>query len=80
MENSYKYFENRACKYYPCHTDIEDMNCLFCYCPLYSIDNCPGNCKYVEIDGKKVKDCMDCKFPHRAENYEVIMQILSGTD
>lgn len=34
-ENSYRFFFNRECQYYPCHEGIEEMNCLFCYCPLY---------------------------------------------
>ena len=47
MENSYRYFENRACKFYPCH-DMEHLNCLFCYCPLNSMEHCPGNPAYIE--------------------------------
>ena len=27
-------FENRECKYYPCH-ETDNINCLFCYCPLF---------------------------------------------
>ena len=30
-ENSYRFFSNRECQYYPCHEGIEEMNCLFCY-------------------------------------------------
>ena len=37
-ENSYKYFKNTDCKYFPCHKGLsDDFNCLFCYCPMYSI-------------------------------------------
>lgn len=36
MENSHRFFENRECKYFPCHKGLEDFNCLFCYCPLYN--------------------------------------------
>ena len=42
-ENSYRFFSNRECQYYPCHEGIEEMNCLFCYCPLYERRHCPGN-------------------------------------
>ena len=42
MKNSYKYFENRGCKYYPCHRDIQNVNCMFCYCPLYNFEEYPG--------------------------------------
>ncbi|MFW5671451.1 MAG: cysteine-rich small domain-containing protein, partial [Acetivibrio ethanolgignens] len=36
MENSYRFFENRECKYFPCHKGLKELNCLFCYCPLYN--------------------------------------------
>lgn len=75
MKNSYKYFENRACQYYPCH-DMEHINCLFCYCPLNSMEDCPGNPKYIEINGKCIKDCSACTFPHEADHYDVIMKFL----
>lgn len=35
VHNSSRFFENRACAYYPCHRDIEQINCMFCYCPMY---------------------------------------------
>jgi len=76
MENSYRFFENKDCKYFPCHSGLEDFNCLFCYCPLYPRENCPGNYKWIEVDGKKIKDCMGCSFPHQPENYEIIMEFL----
>ncbi len=76
MENSYCYFENRDCKYYPCHENVENINCLFCYCPLYNIKNCPGNYEMIESGGKQIKSCMDCTFPHKPENYEKVNAIL----
>ena len=92
MENSYKYFKNTDCKYFPCHKGLsDDFNCLFCYCPLYtlgkscggncdcpmySMPNCPGSKTYIEKNGKKIKVCTDCTFPHRPENYDKIIQIL----
>ncbi|MBQ7774883.1 MAG: metal-binding protein [Lachnospiraceae bacterium] len=76
MENSYRYFRNTECKYYPCHEGIEDINCLFCYCPLYHMESCPGNSQYLEVEGKKIKVCTDCTFPHKPENYDVIMKRL----
>jgi len=77
MENAYKYFENRACKYYPCHNEMQHINCLFCYCPLYSMAACPGEYRFIESNGKQIKECTDCTFPHEAENYEIIMAFLS---
>jgi len=76
MSNSYCYFENRECKYYPCHKGIEEMNCLFCYCPMYTYENCPGNPKIKEKDGRNIKDCTDCIFPHKAENYTAVNEFL----
>ena len=64
MENSYKFFKNTDCKYYPCHKNIKDLNCLFCYCPLYFIKDCGGNFK---INKKGIKDCADCIVPHVSE-------------
>ena len=77
MEHSYKYFENKACKYYPCHEGIEELNCLFCYCPLYGLTHCPGTYEYIEIPSGRIKSCMNCIFPHRAENYDIVIQLLS---
>ncbi|MBP3339913.1 MAG: metal-binding protein [Lachnospiraceae bacterium] len=76
MENSYKYFENTNCKYYPCHKDEEHINCLFCYCPLYHMEKCPGNPSYILSNNKNIKVCEDCTFPHKAENYEKIIKLL----
>ena len=74
---SYRYFQNRDCEYFPCHTGIEreDFNCLFCYCPLYALgDRCGGAFTYTE-DG--IKDCSKCVKPHRKENYDAIIQKIS---
>ena len=76
MEDSYKFFQNNKCKYFPCHKGLTDFNCLFCYCPMYSMPNCPGSKTYIEKNGKKIKVCTDCTFPHRPENYDKIIQIL----
>lgn len=76
MENSYRFFENKDCKYYPCHNGMERMNCLFCYCPLYLLEKCPGTPEYMERDGKWIKVCTNCHFPHKPENYEIVIHIL----
>lgn len=72
MDN-YKFFHHTACEYFPCHmTDKpEDFNCLFCYCPLYTLGkDCGGNFTYTETG---IKDCSNCLIPHRRENYDHIM-------
>ena len=51
MSENYKFFQNNKCEYFPCHKGIpeEDFNCLFCYCPLYTLGkNCGGNCEFLE--------------------------------
>ena len=79
MSNSYRYFENRDCKYYPCHQGTDRINCLFCYCPLYPMQNCPGDYRMIEkADGQRIKSCMDCTFPHKEENYDKVNQILKS--
>ena len=76
MEHSYRFFENKDCKYFPCHEKDGDFNCLFCYCPLYAMEHCPGQYEYHEINGKRIKFCTDCTFPHKPENYDIIIQFL----
>ena len=68
----YKFFQNRACEYFPCHAgaDAEGFSCLFCFCPLYALgDQCGGNFTYT--DGG-IKDCSHCLRPHKKENYDDI--------
>ena len=70
----YKFMQNRNCEYFPCHKGIpeQEFNCLFCYCPLYALgENCGGNCAFLE---NGIKDCSGCLKPHRAENYDKIME------
>ncbi|NLG02688.1 MAG: metal-binding protein [Clostridia bacterium] len=76
MKQSAKFFSNKECEYYPCHEGIEEVNCLFCYCPLYRFEECLGNPSYIERDGKRIKCCTECTFPHKAEHYDQIMEYL----
>ena len=69
----HSFFQNRECKYFPCHKTegMDAFNCLFCYCPLYALGTeCGGNFKITK-DG--IKDCSECLIPHRRENYEYII-------
>lgn len=62
--NSYKFMCNKDCKYFPCHKvdNLEDFNCMFCYCPLYMLDDkCGGNFRYTS---EGIKDCSNCTIPH----------------
>ena len=75
MENSFKFFANTDCRYFPCHekADPENFNCLFCYCPLYLLgDQCGGNFEYIG-KSKTIKCCTKCTFPHEPENYDTII-------
>lgn len=80
----HRFYQNKGCKYFPCHDLIESdlskalFNCMFCYCPLYALGNdCGGNFKINKSkDGKLIKDCSDCVLPHRPEIYEYINQKL----
>ncbi len=70
---SYKYFENKECDFYPCH-NLEKQNCLFCFCPLYTME-CDGD--YEMIPDKKgglVKDCSNCVLPHLDNGYDYIVE------
>ncbi|MSS44385.1 metal-binding protein [Anaerosalibacter bizertensis] len=70
MENSYKFYRNIACKYFPCHKvkNEEEFSCLFCYCPLYFLEECGGN----HQNYKGIKDCTNCLIPHSPKGYEYI--------
>lgn len=70
MENSYRFFNNKSCAYFPCHetTKPDEFNCLFCYCPLYFLEECGGNYVYTN----KIKDCSNCKIPHSYKGYDYI--------
>ena len=70
MDNSYRFYKNTACEYFPCHKvkDEENFNCMFCYCPLYFLEECGGNYK----NNYGIKDCTDCLIPHNPKGYDYI--------
>lgn len=52
----------------------QDINCLFCYCPLYSLGTeCGGNYRFTS---KGVKDCSNCTVCHEEGGYERVVSIL----
>ena len=77
MKNGYKFFKNKECIYYPCHKELKEMNCLFCFCPLYHLKECGGSYTYTD---QGIKDCSGCIFPHIPENYDKIIEKLSRMD
>ncbi|MBQ4641697.1 MAG: cysteine-rich small domain-containing protein [Oscillospiraceae bacterium] len=69
---NYDFFQNRECEYFPCHkgADRENFNCLFCFCPLYTLGgDCGGNFTHTK---EGIKDCSGCLIPHRRENYGLV--------
>nr|WP_320025922.1 cysteine-rich small domain-containing protein [uncultured Acetobacterium sp.] len=74
--SNFKFFQHQDCEYFPCHqvNNLEDFNCLFCYCPLYALGkNCGGNFTYTD---KGIKNCSDCSYPHRKENFDGVLEKL----
>ncbi len=72
--NHYSFFQNRECEYFPCHKGIpeEEFNCLFCYCPLYTLgERCRGSYEYLS---NGIKSCEHCVFPHLKENYTKVLE------
>lgn len=73
MTDSSKFFRNINCEYFPCHknVDTDNFNCLFCFCPLYSMKDCGGNPEYLP---NGIKDCTNCIKPH--VNYDAVIERL----
>lgn len=69
----YRFFENTQCEYYPCHTNVDTINCLFCFCPLYRISECGGH--YIML-ASGIKDCSKCTLPHSSTGYDTIIRRL----
>ncbi|WP_320171301.1 cysteine-rich small domain-containing protein [Maridesulfovibrio sp.] len=74
MENSHRFFRNSSCRYFPCHKTKDDrkFNCLFCFCPLYHLEDCGGR---YEMSGG-IKNCTQCRIPHTPEGYDYILDKL----
>lgn len=73
INKHYAFFQNIKCEFFPCHA-MNDINCLFCYCPLYNLEEqCGGDFQYT---AQGIKDCSKCTFPHNKDNYEIIINKL----
>lgn len=73
MSENYKFNQHKQCEFFPCHEckDEDNFNCLFCYCPLYTLGSkCGGNFTYNESG---IKDCSKCMIPHSKNGYQYIM-------
>ena len=72
-ERRYAFFQNRDCERFPCYSGVPeaDFNCLFCYCPLYTLgERCGGQFTYTE---RGIKSCVGCAFPHVREHYDAVL-------
>ncbi|MBQ6551730.1 MAG: nicotinate-nucleotide--dimethylbenzimidazole phosphoribosyltransferase [Lachnospiraceae bacterium] len=72
IHNSSSFFQNRDCRYFPCHegADPNTFNCLYCYCPLYMLgERCGGHFRYTK---KGIKDCTLCTVPHQPDAAEYV--------
>lgn len=75
-KNNSGFFQNTSCKFFPCHKteNLDDFNCMFCFCPLYFLgDRCGGDFYYTD---KGIKSCLNCSFPHERNNYGRITERL----
>lgn len=51
---------------------MKDMDCRFCYCPLYSDPNCEGNFTILK---NGIKDCSKCNWPHTKAGVEYLVKM-----
>jgi Zn-finger protein len=70
----YRYFCHKECEWYPCHKNVDNLNCLFCFCPIYPYE-CGGKYKLLE---NGLKDCSECGLPHSQEGYDYIINFLKN--
>ena len=73
QDSNYSFFQHKNCEFFPCHKTErpEDFNCLFCYCPLYTLGSgCGGNFRWLP-DG--TKDCSACLAPHGRGSYSFVI-------
>lgn len=69
--DKFKHFSNKECEFYPCHS-LENQNCLFCYCPMYT-----HYCPQQKFTDKGIKDCSDCIKNHDENSFIYITSRLS---
>lgn len=72
LKMSYSFFQNKECPYFPCKK-VNKLNCLFCFCPLYRLDDCGGN--YVILENGW-KDCSKCAIIHDEDGYDYVIGML----
>ena len=75
--SNYDFFCNKDCEFYPCHKGLDEINCLFCFCPLYRLQDCGGHYQTLP---NGIKDCSSCVYPHVRENYDKIIRRLQNAN
>ena len=74
-QHSYRYFENKACQFFPCHPELWENekvhNCLFCFCPLYMLEDCGGT---PTIAPNGLRDCSNCICNHDENSYDFVLK------
>src|SRR3989338_10394354 len=66
---------NKSCKYFPCHTKLED--CTFCYCSFYPcLDNKRGNYVHSQKLNKDIWSCQNCNWIHKREVVDEIFELI----
>lgn len=66
---------NKACKFFPCHTGLED--CTFCYCPFYPcLDDSLGRFIHSPKLKKDIWSCEDCNWIHKKRVVDEIFSFI----
>lgn len=74
--HSYQFMLNKHCEFYPCHKQDVALNCMFCFCPLFTVE-CGGDYTvFADEHGEHKKDCSSCTLNHRPEAHDIIMKAL----
>lgn len=61
IRNLKSFFSRKKYDCYPCHEwEFGRMSCLFCYCPLYDLEDCEGDWSMLG----HIKDCSICLVNH----------------
>ena len=68
--------QNKECEYFPCH-NIDNLQCDFCYCPLYPCYDKRVRGKIIKNDkGEDIWDCKDCVILHKKQNVNLIIEMI----
>lgn len=66
-----------AASFIPVIKELRKLIVCFAIVPFIWLPNVREN-RSLSWNGKTIKDCSNCVYPHKPENYEHIMKWLSG--